>query len=275
MASWSLVPCLVALRSEVNTLAPGRDKGSDGAVGDLRHQATKSDHNPDSRGWVHALDLDKDLRKPGWPMDRIVQILVTRCRAGLEDRIQYIIWNGRIWSRSWGWTARTYTGPNPHDKHAHVSARDLVALEQNTRPWGLLAAAPAKQEDDDMTTKAEFTTWLKDPDVRKALCSAVLGTDGVLAAPGKPAPGKNADGSEVNTHWAGVSWLEQIYAHVLVLRQYAGLEAAEVPPSAAQNAAAVIEALGAGDRTPVQIADALRAALGTKAADVGRILASI
>ena len=47
MASWILVPCLVSLRSEFNKLAPGRDKASDGSIGDTAHQQESSDHNPD------------------------------------------------------------------------------------------------------------------------------------------------------------------------------------------------------------------------------------
>lgn len=138
MASWTLAPCLVSLRAEVNALAPGRDRASDGSIGDAAHAASKSDHNPDERGIVHAIDLDRDLRTAGWSMDRIVQVVVTRHRSGQDDRLQNCIWNGRIWSRSWGWTARAYTGVNPHDKHAHFSARYETRYENDTGPWGLL-----------------------------------------------------------------------------------------------------------------------------------------
>ncbi len=79
-----------------------------------------------------------------------------------DDRLQNVIYNRRIWSRSWGWTAREYTGSNPHDKHAHFSSRYTTAAESNTRPWGLLAAEEAEQEaeDDGMAnmTQDEFDT---------------------------------------------------------------------------------------------------------------------
>ena len=55
-----LAPSLVQLRNEINRRWPNRDKTSDGWIGDPAHQATKSDHNPDSKGCVHALDIDKD-----------------------------------------------------------------------------------------------------------------------------------------------------------------------------------------------------------------------
>lgn len=171
MASWILVPCLVTLRNEFNVLAPSRDKASDGSIGDAAHASSSSDHNPDetgatpyedadNRNEVHAIDVDIDLRKSGWTMAKAVEIIVTRHRTGADDRLQNVIYNRRIWSRSWGWTARSYTGSNPHDKHAHFSSRYTTAQEENTRPWGLLEAdnAGKAQEDDDMAsiTQADF-----------------------------------------------------------------------------------------------------------------------
>lgn len=149
MASWILVPCLVTLRDEFNRLAPRRDKASDGSIGDTAHAYSSSDHNPDETGStpsedsdrrneVHAIDVDDDLRKPGWDMNRALQIIITRHRQGLDDRLQNVIYNRRIWSRSWGWTARAYTGSNGHTQHAHFSARYTTAQENDTRPWGLV-----------------------------------------------------------------------------------------------------------------------------------------
>lgn len=151
MGSWILVPCLVSLRAEFNLLAPDRDKASDGTVGDLVHAAGgTSDHlpdedfpalrdkDPDSTNEVHAIDVDSDLNRPGWDMTRATAVIVTRHRTGLDDRLQNVIWNRRIWSRSWGWSARAYTGASPHTEHAHFSARYTAAQEQDTGPWGLL-----------------------------------------------------------------------------------------------------------------------------------------
>jgi hypothetical protein len=110
MADWILVPCLVRLRAEFNSVAPRRARDSDGTIGDRAHQNRSSDHNPDETGTVpvrdadrinevHALDIDKDLRTPGLDMEKVVQFLVGRCRAGTERRLLYIIWNRRIWHR--------------------------------------------------------------------------------------------------------------------------------------------------------------------------------
>lgn len=158
-APWILVPCLVSLRAEFNTLAPARDKTSDGSIGDPAHQLEPSDHNPDETGntptkdadhvnEVHAIDVDDDLRRPDWSMSRALTIIIGRHRSGQDDRLQNVIYNRQIWSRSWGWTPKPYSGKSAHTEHAHFSARYTSAQEADTRPWGLLDA----EGDDDMAT---------------------------------------------------------------------------------------------------------------------------
>jgi len=49
------------LRDQVDTWYPDRRSTSDGWVGDARHSATKSDHNPDATGCVRAIDVDSRL----------------------------------------------------------------------------------------------------------------------------------------------------------------------------------------------------------------------
>lgn len=176
---WVLVACLVSLRGEFNRLAPSRDRSSDGSIGDSAHASSSSDHNPDetgatpsedadSRNEVHAIDVDADLRKPGWSMAKAVEVIVTRHRDGRDNRLQNVIYNRRIWSRSWGWTARTYTGSNPHDKHAHFSSRYTTAQESDTRSWGLLEA-------DDDSNGEQGTMSVQD--VRDFYYSAAAGVD--------------------------------------------------------------------------------------------------
>jgi hypothetical protein len=161
MADWILVPCLVSLRNEFNELAPDRDKATDGSIGDTSHAANSSDHNPDetgntpyedadSKNEVHAIDVDDDLRKSGWSMTRALNIIIERHRTGRDNRLQNIIYNRRIWSASYGWTAREYNGANAHTEHAHFGARYTTAQEADTRPWGLL-----QDEEDDMPTADE------------------------------------------------------------------------------------------------------------------------
>lgn len=169
MASWTLVPCLVSLRAEFNKLAPVRDKASDGAIGNAAHAKEPSDHNPDETGntptkdadhtnEVHAIDVDNDLRTAGWSMDKCLEIIITRHRLGQDDRLQNVIYNRRIWSRTWGWTARAYTGASAHTEHAHFSSRYTTAQESDTRPWGLLT----QEGWDVMATKAEIKEALRE-----------------------------------------------------------------------------------------------------------------
>jgi hypothetical protein len=164
--SWILVPALVSLRAEFNQLAPGRDKASDGSIGDSEHSQHLSDHNPDETGAtphndpdnineVHAIDVDRDLRQAGVTMQNCVDLIVGRHRHGLDDRLQNVIFDRHIWSKAWGWERRDYHGPNPHDHHAHFSCRYTSSQEADTRPWGLLALNNPKDADD-MPTASEI-----------------------------------------------------------------------------------------------------------------------
>jgi hypothetical protein len=161
MASWILVPCLVALRNELNELSPDRDRRSDGSIGDLAHADRPSDHNPDetgetpyedpdSRNEVHAYDADSSGPwPPGQDFGMYWDEIARRHRLGLDDRLQNLIYNGRIASRTWGWTWRDYNGSNAHTEHGHASARYTSAQEASTRPWGLLARfGPDSQKDE-------------------------------------------------------------------------------------------------------------------------------
>lgn len=132
MALAFLVPPGVNLRDEFNRLNPHRDRSSDGWIGDARHAARLSDHNPRGDGSVLALDVDVD----GVPMARIVAFVVSRCRSGVETRLQYVIYRRTIWSRSWDWNARVYRGSNPHTRHAHFSFRDGA---RQAGSWGILS----------------------------------------------------------------------------------------------------------------------------------------
>ena len=282
-AAWVLVPCLVALRAEFNIAGPRRDKSSDGSIGDTAHASSSSDHNPDETGAtpyedsdrineVHAIDVDDSGPwEPGFDFDDAVEGIRLRHQRGEDDRLQNIIRNGRIASRSWGWDWRAYTGANAHREHCHFSARYTTEQESDTSPWGL-----ADQEDD-MTSKAEFIGWLKDKDVREALAAAVHLTDGVLLA---PEGATNADGTP-NTHWAGFSYLAKTYAaavngrgyaaeartagnallpQVATLIAYAKTEAGEVPPTAQQIAELVVS--GLVDEPVTESAAAILAMLG-------------
>ena len=110
------------LREQFDDTYPDRDRTSDGWIGDTRHSARPSDHNPDAEGIVRAIDIDRDLSgkaKPDLMPDLADQI---RHAAKSDKRIAYIIFAGKIASPRMGWRWRKYSGINPHDHHCHISS---------------------------------------------------------------------------------------------------------------------------------------------------------
>jgi len=124
-----MAPCLRNLFDEIDIVWPGRDRRTDGWIGDAAHQATQSDHNPDARGIVHAIDIDKD----GIDTNEVVNACID------DDRpTSYVVWNRTIWSRSHLWVPRPYTGSNPHTDHIHVSIQYGEHWESADWHWGLV-----------------------------------------------------------------------------------------------------------------------------------------
>ena len=130
--AWHLAPSLAVLRAEVNATWPARSKVSDGTIGDAAHSARVSDHNPNSRRSVNAIDITRSGIDPA----RLISVAIT------DSRVNYVIHDRKIWSRSRGFVPRRYTGANPHTEHVHISIRQARDAEQDTRPWGLSAGAP-------------------------------------------------------------------------------------------------------------------------------------
>jgi hypothetical protein len=112
------------LREQFDDTFPDRDRRSDGWIGDLRHSARPSDHNPDPKAGmvVRAIDIDRDVHKSGKPdlMPDIADQIRRAAKAG-EKRVSYIIFAGRIASSRMGWRWRKYSGSNPHNAHCHIS----------------------------------------------------------------------------------------------------------------------------------------------------------
>lgn len=134
MVDWYLAPMLETGRTEVNRRWPNRDKASDGTIGDEAHQGTRSDHNPNSRGSVNAWDIDVN----GVDIPEILSAFERLPGA------HYWIYNRRIADADNDWRPVQYTGSNPHTLHAHLSIRQSVLAEQDTRPWGIY---PYREED--------------------------------------------------------------------------------------------------------------------------------
>lgn len=137
MATWRLSKSLERLRQQVNAAAPGRSKASDGTKGDDAHAARKSDHNPDAKGVVRALDITHDP-KNGVDSEKLAEAL----RLSRDPRISYIISNRKIASSqavhgeaAWAW--RLYSGANAHNKHCHISVVANDALADSVQPWAI------------------------------------------------------------------------------------------------------------------------------------------
>lgn len=139
-----VAPVLDRARTEINRRWPSRDKGTDGWIGNKAHAATGSpesggsDHNPNKRSIVDALDIDVD----GIDVPLLIALLI------MHPSTNYVIWNRRIWSRSRGFKSHEYTGSNPHTDHVHLSILQTVAAENSTVPWGIVGinSTPAPAE---------------------------------------------------------------------------------------------------------------------------------
>lgn len=123
-------PAAVALLRQANALAPKRNKASDGLLPSAAHvhQNPNSDHNSG-----FAVDLTHD---PKNGMD--CRVIYSELQK--DSRVKYLIFNAKIWSRSRG--ENTYTGPNRHDKHLHVSIKEDCG--EDTKDWFPWVGGPKK-----------------------------------------------------------------------------------------------------------------------------------
>jgi len=171
--AWVLTTGLSAFRGELNEVFPGRDKTTDGSIGNTLHQGSTSGHNPDRTGKaefkdgdaldeVRAVDIDRDL-VPGSKVDWmlvLIRWLITGMRAGRwpVTPFRYIIYRPAgstvtyIWHVNTGWASRVYTGSNIHDKHAHFSGGWSQAADNRTGRLGIAEI----REDDMPITDAEI-----------------------------------------------------------------------------------------------------------------------
>ena len=131
-----LVPTLATLRAELNSAFPGRSKSYDGWIGDAAHAKTKSDHNPDAKGRVRAVDLTAEGARGAALAEVAIAALKARGQKG------YVIHQGRIANPSvQGGAWRRYSGSNPHTHHVHVSAHTQLT---STARWGVVPLSPPR-----------------------------------------------------------------------------------------------------------------------------------
>lgn len=140
---WRTGYSIETLGRQLEAIFPDRHT-TDGTVGDLSHQARKSDHNPNEYGVVTAIDVGISTIPEG---NRIVSALV----ASRDPRIKYLIFNRRIW-RSYrkpnlpAWTPAPYTGSNPHKSHLHLSVSARAEKYDDSTAWDLSGLGGGEEE---------------------------------------------------------------------------------------------------------------------------------
>lgn len=147
------VPCLVELAEEFDTIGPRRDHASDGSIGNQEHRSRSSNHNPDDTAGTRTPQTDSDGEPDiraidvddsgpwlnGASMGAATELIVARCRSGVENRLVEVIYNRRAAYASNDWRWIDYHGANAHTEHAHFGAKaDSGKLENDRRPWGLV-----------------------------------------------------------------------------------------------------------------------------------------
>ena len=135
----------VVLRKQIDARYPGRDRRSDGWIGDRAHGARKSDHNPDRNGWVHALDIDENMGKGRWRNGRAARQLADQLRlyaaSGMpgSERIKYIVHERKLASGTykatwWKWRPGNWG----HDHHIHISFTAAAQKDDRLFPLPIL-----------------------------------------------------------------------------------------------------------------------------------------
>lgn len=120
-----LAGSLSRLRAEVDALWPDRSRTSDGWIGDAAHAARESDHNPDARGIVHALDITA-----AGVHSTALLVALTHHPA-----THYVIYRSVIYSRRNRFLGVPYTGADAHVKHLHVSIGHRTGAERSRVAW--------------------------------------------------------------------------------------------------------------------------------------------
>lgn len=140
--AYRVINSVLVLRDQVNALAPGRSKASDGTICDTNHPTT-SDHCPHNvpgvgAEMVTALDLTHD---PAGGFDSFLFAEVLRVNR--DARIKYVISNSRIFASyatssraAWTWGPYADADKDPHTNHVHVSVLDATISDTSTA-WNL------------------------------------------------------------------------------------------------------------------------------------------
>lgn len=251
--AWYLAPALAVGRAEVNRRWPNRDKASDGTIGDTAHQATRSDHNPNSRESVNAWDMDKD----GVDVWEVIGAFQRHPSS------HYWIYNRQIADKDSGWRRQPYSGPNPHTEHVHFSIRQSAAAEQDQRPWGLL--------------EGEFMAGISDTDQQALIWRVEALVSGRATVAGGPTKGEPVVSTQRQLALAGaIAALDDEVAAKL-REEFGEIDAAVADVRGAVEAVPELTVTGLLQRPLGEAASALISTLGPAHAEelAQAILASV
>jgi len=115
-------------------------------IGDAAHKLEVSGHNEDDTAGVRAEDQDADNVAEHRALDFMIGSHFTKTDANHlvadlandaenRKRLLYVIFDGKIWSRSRDWEVRDYEGSNDHSDHVHASGE--ADDDENTKLWNL------------------------------------------------------------------------------------------------------------------------------------------
>lgn len=158
-----LVAAGVTLRDQIDRRWPKRDKRSDGWIGDTAHKARVSDHNPDKRGYVFAIDVDENFGVGRWRNGKaamnFANELLAYSRSTLpgSDRVKYVVYENRIASGTykstwWRWRGKGYG----HTAHVHISFTEAAVKNGALFPLPCLALTAKAKKD----WAARLKPWL-------------------------------------------------------------------------------------------------------------------
>lgn len=173
MSDWRVAKSLEVLREQLNTKYPLRPTGADGSIGDARHAATKSDHNPvkPHPGIVTARDFttDDDITDGNNFTDDLFDG-VRKMLKNNDGRVKYAIYKGKI-TNSDG-SVSNYSGFSQHFDHVHISVSNDPKQYDRTDPWPVLGWGTKKEEKPDMDH--DERKWLADTAARTKATDARL-----------------------------------------------------------------------------------------------------
>jgi hypothetical protein len=212
MASWRAAESLKTLLNQVNRTYPNRNKDSDGLIGNLAHQATVSQHNPNAAGVVTAQDITHD---PAHGVDgqKLADQLIQ------DPRAWYVIFNNRIRYQGKAW--ERYTGINPHKTHMHISTVQNPAGYDNPANWNLGTKGGYKMNEWDV--KEMFLTALR-REATPAEVKAWVGLD----------PAKLAQGLRTEKRWLdqnhAITYFPEREKRIKTLEEQVGKKGVKLAP---------------------------------------------